>query len=224
MKKVLELFVKVGEKPGTVEVPKEAPIQQVSQPVPVQQQPIIATGGGQEDQKIKEQLAAALEAANLEGYDYFEFARSVDAQAALFPSESLRYTATFTAVAAVPNMKVTVDTLVSSAEHYLSVLAKKEEEFKQALDQQTGSSVTAKEGSITAIDQNMASKAEQIQKITEEINNLQQQKTALQNEIGSAKLKIEQVKNNFYATLKLFTDKISSDINKIKTYLGGTKK
>jgi hypothetical protein len=48
---------------------------------------------------------------------------------------------------------------------------------------------------------------------------MQQQRTAMANEISKSQAEIAQVENNFNATLKVFTGRISSDIEKIKTYL-----
>lgn len=208
---ILDLFVKV-EDDSVSEKKVEKQASPVSSTMP--------SSIGQEDNEIKQQLAEALEKANMEGYDYFEFARSVDAQATLIPAEALRFQSTF---AVATSMGLSADKLVSSAQYYLDVLKKKENEFNKALDGHAQSAVTAKEEQIASIDQNMQAKAEEIKKITEEINALQQQKTTMMNEISSAKLEIDRVKNNFYATLKIFTSRISSDIEKMKSYLTGGK-
>jgi len=203
---ILDLFIKVEDVP---EKSAPAPAGPVTSP---------AQSIGQEDADIKQQLADALEKANQEGYDYFEFARSVDNQAKLIPSEALRFQSTF---AVATSMGLSADKLLASAEHYLNVLKKKEDEFNKALIQHQGTAVTTKEEAIKKIDADMQAKAEQIQKITVEINGLQQQKTDMINEISTAKSDLERVKNNFYATLKIFTGRITSDIEKMKSYLTG---
>jgi len=171
---------------------------------------------GQEDVEIKKQLISALEQANLEGYDYFEFAKAVEAQAALIASEQLRFQSAYAAASVIG---VTVDKLTASAQHYLSILAAKESEFDKFVEQHTSANVTAKEEEMKSLDGQMQAKAAEIQKMTEDINAMQQRKTAMSNEIASARAEIEKVKNNFSATLTVFTSKIKSDIDKIKSYL-----
>jgi predicted nucleic acid-binding Zn-ribbon protein len=80
-------------------------------------------------------------------------------------------------------------------------------------------SVTSREDEAKQFDTDMQTKSEQIHKLTEEINALQAKKTAIINEISSNRAKIDQVRNNFAATMKVFVDRINSDIEKIKKYL-----
>lgn len=181
-----------------------------------QSQPVQQIQVGQEDKDIKQQLLTALEQANLEGYDYFEFAKSIDAQANIIPAEQMRFQSTF---AMATTMGVTVGTLLSSSQHYLNVLAEKEKEFLTAVDKHSTDAVSGKEEQIKKIDSDMSQKSEQIKILTQEINTLQQQKTTITNEISSNRIKIDSVKTNFYATLKVITDRIKSDIDKIKQYI-----
>jgi chromosome segregation ATPase len=208
----------------TVEIPDTSATSQpqVSQPQSSQPQS-TQPQFGQEDKEIKQQLIDALEKANLPGYDYFEFIKAIDAQMSIIPSEATRFQSTF-AVAATAGCNV--QTLLSSAQHYLDVLKGKEQEFVTAMDKHSSDAIGGKEGQITSIDDETKKKSEEIQKLTQEINVLQEQKKTLTNEISSNKIKIETVKNNFFATLKVFTDRINNDINKIKQYLspiGGGK-
>lgn len=170
----------------------------------------------QEDAKIKKELADALEKANQPGYDYFELAQSIAAQASIIPSEAQRFQSTF---AVVSPMGVTPDKLISSAQFYLDVLKNKENEFNRTVEQHMAEAVTGRENEAKSFDADMQAKSDQIKKLTEEINALQQQKTTIINEVSSSRAQIEQVKNNFNATMKVFVDRINSDIEKIKTYL-----
>ena len=182
--------------------------------------PQVATGYAptvaREDAEIKKQLADAIEQANQPGYDYFEMAKSVEAQAAIIPSEALRFQSTFAAIA---SMGVTPDKLIESAQFYLSVLKKKEDEFNKTVNAHMAEAVTSRENEVTKFDADMQAKAEQIKKLTDEINAMQQQKTAVINEVSASKAQIDTVKNNFSATMKVFVDRINSDIEKIKQYL-----
>jgi archaellum component FlaC len=213
-KNIAGLFFKVEK---TVEEPAVTVASPVSAPAPVAAMPSMSIPNTvKEDEEIKKQLTAALEQANQSGYDYFEMAQAVQAQASIIPSEALRYQASY--AAAVP-MGVTVDKLVSSAQFYLSVLKKKEDEFNKTVEGHMAEAVTSRENEITQFDGDMQKKAEQIKKLTDEINDLQQRKTAIVNEVSAAKAQIEQVRNNFSATMKVFVDRINSDVDKIKQYL-----
>jgi chromosome segregation ATPase len=175
---------------------------------------------GQEDNAIREQLLASLEKANIQGYDYFEFAKAVDAQAALIPSEATRFQASFAAAA---TMNVTIDTLLSSANHYLGVLSKNEQEFLSALDEHSNKAITGKEEEIKQLDANMQKMVEQIKVLNEEINKLQESRTTLTNEVSTNKAEAEKVKTNFYTTLNVIVEKIKSDVDKINTYIKPVK-
>jgi chromosome segregation ATPase len=219
MKKALSsigsLFFKISEEEQT------APIQQQSQTQQPVQSPIQPSQSivGQEDKEIKQQLLDALEKANMPGYDYFEFIKAIDAQMSIIPSEAMRFQSTF---AVASTMGVNVETLLSSAQHYLGILTEKEKEFLTAMDKHAVDAVGGKEGQIQSIDSEMQKKAQQIQQLTQDINELQQQKTVLTNEISTNKIKIDTVKNNFFATLKTITDRIKNDVEKIKQYLTQT--
>jgi hypothetical protein len=215
-KNILGFFVKVED--DAKDPPTKAQPQQSAQSMP---QFAASTGAGvpvaaQEDAAIKQQLAEALEQANQPGYDYFELAQAVQAQASFIPSEELRFQST---AAAVASLGVTPDKLLSSAQYYLSVLKKKEDEFARTLEAHTKETVTSREDEAKRFDADMQAKADQIKKLTEDINGLQAQKAAIINEIAASRTKIDQVRNNFAATMKVFVDRINSDIDKMKKYL-----
>jgi len=171
---------------------------------------------GQEDQKIKEQLTAALEQANTPGFDYFEFAQALQAQEGLTPAEGQRFQSVFSVV---KTMGVTAESLTKSATGYMDVLKKKETEFLTALDSHISSEITGKEQGMVNIDKQITDKAEQIRKLNDEMNTLQQQKVTMQNEVSTSKSEVEKIKTNFYATLQVFVTKITTDIQKINQYL-----
>lgn len=212
-KGIMNLFFKIEDDGVDTKAPaKEEKV--------VAQQPSFAPSApsliAQEDANIKKELSDALEKANQPGYDYFELAQSIAAQASIIPSEAQRFQSTF---AVVSPMGVTPDKLIASAQFYLNVLKGKEDEFNKTVAQHMAESVTGREEEAKKFDGDMLAKSEQIKQLTEEINALQQKKTAIINEVSSSRAQIEQVKNNFNATLKVFVDRINSDIEKIKTYL-----
>jgi hypothetical protein len=215
------LFIKTVEVPEDTP-PAAAPVQQQQQanlqPPPGStyfqaQSPSMI---GQEDKEIKAQLLSAIEKSNVQGYDYFEFAKAIDAQASIIPSEATRFQSTY---AVASTMGVTVPVLLSSAQHYLDILAGKEKEFLEAAKQHAAEAVEGKQEQISQIDVDTKKKADQIQQLTQEINGLQEQKKTLTNEISTNQIKIETMKNNFNATMKSVADRIKNDVAKIQQYL-----
>jgi hypothetical protein len=194
--------------PATAPVPEVAPVRTI--PVDV--------ASGKPDQALIDTLAQALEKANLEGFDYFEFAKVLDNLAATLPSEQMRYQTAFASSAVMGANK---QKLLDTAEHYLSVLAGEAEQFSKMVSEQTKINVTDKEDSILVLDANIKEKADLITKLTQEINEQTATKTAILNEAAQNRINIEKVQNDFAACLKLFIDKINADKAKINQYIAG---
>ncbi|MCB1192570.1 MAG: hypothetical protein H7A23_16850 [Leptospiraceae bacterium] len=173
-----------------------------------------------EDPKIKATLLAKLEEANLEGYDYFEFAKSVQEQASIVPDENTRYQMTYVAASV---MGVTVPKLIDSANHYIGVLKSEEKKFNDSVRSQTDSSINAKQTQLKEIEEKIQSKNKQVQDLLTEMESLKKNQDTLSKEIIENKQKIESVKNNFQNTLNSLIEKISKDIEKIKEYLKDKK-
>jgi hypothetical protein len=192
---------------------KSAP---TARPVPQSAASGPISAGGIEDPQIRDSLLKALEDANQEGYDYFEFAKAVEQQKSFVESEQIRFQTTH---AAASVMGVTPEKLVGSAQFYLGILNQKEKEFLTALDQNKLSQVDQKKKEIQTIEANIAQRAEQINRLTQEINDLQQKKVRIAGELSASEQKIETVRGNFYSTLKAIVGRVSADIEKIKKYL-----
>ena len=174
------------------------------------------TTEGQEDKKIAESLAEAVAEANIEGFDYFEFAQLLNSLKSSMPSEQQLFQTAFTSAKV---MKATKQTLIDTANHYLSILNQKNDEFQEAVQQQTNQTVVHLEEELSTVDQRIAEKAQEIQKLTDEINELTESKTSVGNQITENKAKIEVVRNNFNVTISKFVNRIKSDIDKINKYL-----
>jgi len=172
---------------------------------------------GQQNENIAVSLSKALDEANLEGYDYFEFAKTLEALKPTLPAEQTLYQ---TALASGSVMGATKDKLTQTAQHYLDILGKKQEEFNQAVQVQINETVLDKEQGVVDLDNQIKVKAEQIQNLTDEINSLTNKKVEVTNEISTNKVKIEQVKNDFAATFQAFVSKIRGDMERIEKYLG----
>jgi len=199
------------EKDTSPEAPQvEEPATQTAIPVDV--------SAGKPDQSIIDNLAMALEKANLDGFDYFEFAKVVDQMSATIPAEQVRYGAAFASAAAMGANK---QKLLETADHYVEVLKGEAEKFSTMVAAQTKETVTDKEDSVADIDASIKEKADMITQLTNEINELSSNKAAILNEASENKIKIQKIQNDFAACLKVFLDKITGDKTKIEQYIQG---
>lgn len=221
-KAIKGLFVEVGDDVPSPAPSKEKVAPQTApeppKPVPVPTGIPVDIGAGKADSSIVDGLAAALEKANLDGFDYFEFAKILDSLAANLPSEQLRYQTSFASAAA---LKATKQTILDSADHYLSVLQKEAEGFSGMVAAQTANTVTSKKDTAAQIDATITEKAQMVAQLTQEINDLTNNKTTVLNEAGENELKIMRIQNDFAASLKIFIDRITGDKAKISQYIPG---
>jgi hypothetical protein len=219
-KAVKGLFVEAGDDspaPEKKSKGEKVPVPQTAAPAaPVPTGIPVDVSAGKPDQSIIDNLVHALLEANLDGFDYFEFAKVVDSMAASIPAEQMRYQAAFATAAAMNANKAH---LLKTADHYITILAGEADKFSVLVAEQTQVTVTDKENSITSIDAAINEKAAMITQLTNEINELSSSKTAILNETSENKIKIQKVQNDFAACLKVFLDKINGDKAKINQYI-----
>jgi predicted nucleic acid-binding Zn-ribbon protein len=101
----------------------------------------------------------------------------------------------------------------------MDILKNEAGKFEATMASVVKNNITSKETQIKDIDDETQKKTDEIKRLTDEINELQSQKGTVSNEISQQKAKVEQAQNNFGATLKVFIDKINTDLGKIKKYL-----
>jgi hypothetical protein len=216
------LFIETGDESAAPE--KKSKIEKVPEPqtaapaAPVPTGMPIEMSTGKPDQSIIESMSKAMTDANLEGFDYFEFAKVVDSMVVSIPSEQVRYQAAF---ATAGTMGATKQTLLETADHYIAVLSTETDKFSALVADQTQATVTDKEASVSTIDATINEKAAMINQLTNEINELSTNKTAILNEASENKIKIQKIQNDFAACLKVFLDKINGDKAKINQYIPG---
>lgn len=169
---------------------------------------------------IRDVLLKAMEAANLEGYDYFELRGSLKALEKVIPDEETRFKSAFVTVS---TMGVSPEKLIQTAEHYLRVIKDEESKFNMAIDSKTTSDVIDKENELNQMEITIKNKEAEIRKLTEEIEQIKAARTNISSQIGEAKAKVEEKKVLFYTALNEVNNSISSDIEKIKKYICTTK-
>ena len=221
-KKLMGLFVDYDEDPKeekkdekeVAEEKVEEAIKPASAPAPVAMP--TSTVSGETNQEILESLASALENANMDGFDYFEFAQVHEKLKKSMPSEEARFKAAFTSGSV---MGVTRQKLLETAQHYLGVLNQEAEKFAQFYNDQLKRTVSDREESLTGMDESIKEKKAMIDQLNDEINQLTNDKSAINAEIIENKGKAEKVKNDFMATMDIFVSRINGDIEKIGKYI-----
>lgn len=176
----------------------------------------VAASGGKVTEKFMKVLFGALEKNNIEGFDYLEFKKSLRKLEKMPMDEPTRFQSAF---AMASTMGATPQNLIETAEFYINILKQEEHKFQQALANQRKSQIGNKEAKIDDLDKIIHQKAQQIKKLTEEIENHQKQKDVLENEISQATVKVESTKNDFHATLDTLVSKINTDVSNMKKHL-----
>ena len=112
-------------------------------------------------------LTQSMEDANLPGPDYLEFKRAIDNMSNIPMSEQNKYQAAYSGLQATG---ADFDKIVSSIEHYQSVLVNVKDEFENDLKTSINTNVTSLRAQVETLTQENAKSSEQIKNLTETIN------------------------------------------------------
>jgi hypothetical protein len=173
-------------------------------------------GDGAVSEKFMQALFGAMEAANIEGFDYFEYKLSLKNLASMPMDEPTRYKSAY---AMATTMGATPEKLVNSALHYLDVLKNENTKFSQAAENQRASQVGNKQSQVDNLEAVILQKAEQIKRLTEEIEQHRQDVTKLKDDIAQSTVKVAQAQQDFGATYQSLVGQIEQDVANMKTYL-----
>ncbi|RYU96340.1 hypothetical protein [Emticicia agri] len=171
---------------------------------------------GKASEKFYDILLGAMEANNQEGFDYLEYKKSLATLAKMPMDEQTRY---FSAYAAAQAMGVTPQKLTESANFYLKVLTSEDAKFQESVNAQRQKQIGNKEKAIADMDATIKAKAEQIAKLTQEIQVHQTDMEKMKAEISDAVIKIETTLSDFHATFNELTAQISQDVDNMGKYL-----
>ncbi|HEY1055467.1 MAG TPA: hypothetical protein VGE24_10035 [Emticicia sp.] len=171
---------------------------------------------GKASEKFYDILLSAMEANNQEGFDYFEYKKSLQTLAKMPMDEQTRY---FSAFAAAQAMGVTSQKLTDSANFYLKVLASEDAKFQESVAAQREKQIGNKEKAIADMEATIKGKTEQIARLTEEIQKHQTDMEKMKAEISDAVIKIETTLSDFHATFDELTGQINKDVENMGKYL-----
>jgi len=166
--------------------------------------------------KMTNRLLQAIDAANLEGFDYLEYKRAVKALQKFSMDEVTKYRSAFTTAA---TMGVTLDELVSSAKHYLHVLDNENSKFSTAFQTEYDRKITQSESDVKRLRQEINDKAEQIKKLQQEIEQRTQQVAKLEQVTEAGRAKVLATRDSFLASYAQVKGVIEADIERMQRYL-----
>ncbi len=171
---------------------------------------------GEANPKFLEVLMKAMEAANLPGVDYLEYRQSVKSLEKMPMDEQVRYQSAFAMAQA---MGATPQKLVESALHYLDVLKTEQSKFDEALRNQTTDRIGNRQEMLKNLDATLKQKAEQIRKLTQEMEGHRSEMEKLEHEIKEATSKVADTKNDFVASYQTVVSQINLDVENMKRFL-----
>ncbi|MBK8444516.1 MAG: hypothetical protein IPL35_14385 [Sphingobacteriales bacterium] len=173
-------------------------------------------GGGTIDEKITSTLLQAIESNNLDGFDYLEYKKSLQALANLPMDEATKYRSAF---ATASTMGISLSKLLESATYYVQILEREKNTFDEALKGKSENDVQGKRQEQERLRQALQQKAETIQRLTEEMKRDQSAVDEIDQYIASITQKLAQTKNNFEVSYQNIYQQMDNDIQKIKQYL-----
>lgn len=171
---------------------------------------------GKATSKFTDILLQAMDANNLDGFDYLEYKNSLHNLAKMPMDEQTRYQSAY---AAASTMGATPAKLIKTANFYIDILKKEETKFGQALANQKDKQIGDKAQLIQQNDNLIKEKTTQIQRLQKEIAAHQAKNEQMKKSISAATIKVETTKNNFVASYNLVLSQIRKDIENMKKYL-----
>ena len=197
---------------------KEVPGSKISQEKPDIQTPQTRVSAlpGKVNSKFTEVLFRAMEANNLNGFDYLEYKNSLKSLEKMPMDEQTRFKSAF---AMAQTMGATPDHLIKTANHYIRVLLEEQEKFGQALANQRAQQIGNKEEQIKQLESIIKEKTQQIERLKAEIQQHGKDMESMKADISSASVKVESTKNDFQASFNNLVNQINKDIESMKNYL-----
>lgn len=173
------------------------------------------------DEKFYNSFLKVIEANNIDGIDYFEFARAKKANDSIPGfTEPMKYQTAFNTLKTLSSTpEVTKDHLIKTADFYLEKLNHEETEFVKEMKHEVEVQVDSRLNKAKA-------KQEEIVKKQEEINKLQIEMGTLQGEIGTLNVEAQQIQiqidstaKNFKVSLEVLKGQINTDKQNINNYI-----
>lgn len=192
----------------------KAPAQKPVAPKPT---PPPRTGTqGQVNEKFTTTLLKAIEANNIDGFDYIEYKQAIKGTDGMGMSEEMRYKSAF---AVAKTMGITSDYLIKTAQAYLGVLEKEDKKFMSTVERQIQQHVGQRKDMLVKLEQAIQQKTQQIEQLKKEIEEHQTLLEKTKGEVAGVQDKILTTKNDFTVSYQHIRQQLEDDISKMKQYL-----
>jgi uncharacterized coiled-coil protein SlyX len=168
------------------------------------------------DDRFLDTLLEALEANNLEGFDYLEFRQALQSLASMDFDEATRFKSAYAMAA---TMKVSPDHLVRTAKMYLDVLDKEDKAFREALIKQEQSQVKAREQRLDELERRIVLQQKEIENLMESITQSRGETEQIRRELTDVHHMIEGTRARFEKTFHYLYRQIEQDIHKMNQHL-----
>ena len=225
LKKLKSLFIVEDE--SAAKKPKESPKKKQAANVEPQQgsaeAPTQGTkpqmpkpDGGKTDPKFVDVLLKAIEANNIDGFDYLEFKQSLQNLSSVEMDEKTKYQSAY---AMAKTMGATPGKLVNSARHYVNILKKEEAKFAQALQNQRQKQVQEREQGLKNKEKLILDKQKRIEQLQKEIEADKKSLEGDRAKISQSIAKVEATKQGFVNAYNSVLGQIEADIEKMNSYI-----
>lgn len=161
-------------------------------------------------------LFGAIEANDLDGFDYLEYKESLQSLSKMNMDEATRYKSAF---AMAQTMGASPQKLIDSIQHYKNVLNKEHSKFGQALENQRAKQIDGEHTKIKQLEEGIAARKKQLEDIQKQIAVDEQLLEKTKAGLKGAETRINETKANFIASFELIVGQLDQDVEKIKTYL-----
>ena len=158
-----------------------------------------------------------LKKANLPGPDYYEFSKVEEVLRASISDGKARIAAAFASLMASGGL--TKEKLLESAGRYIEIITKDREGFQNALAAKQQEEVGSRKTRIEELAKEIDAGSKEIQALTKKISENQTEMQTLNNEIAESDIRIKKNGASYLAACDEFTQKITNDVEHIKTNL-----
>lgn len=175
---------------------------------------IPTSGDGVFDKNFEKMLLDVIESNNLPGVDYYEFQKAIKQMNNGGMNESTLFQTVFNSLR-IADSNLTVETLMSSVDHYVAKMREEEAEFESEMQNSISAEVVAKREQAKALNEQNKEYLAQIQELNTKMSENSNKALELNNEADLANNKITQTQKNFIVTMASIISGLESDKTKI---------
>lgn len=167
------------------------------------------------DQKFLDVLLKAIESNNMEGFDYLEYKSSLQSLSKVNMDDATRYQS---AMAMSKTMGASPEKILSSANHYLSILKAENDKFLQAVEGQKSKISADQSEGLKNIEFSIQNKQKQIDQLNKEIEAEKSAMKKMKDDITNSSNRIAETTAKFNQAYKIVSQQIADDIRNINTF------